>query len=43
MELLGRGKFQYYDACISLTGIDEENIIISMFADKIGVKKLLQK
>ena len=31
------------DALVSLTGIDEENIIISMFANTIGVKKVITK
>jgi len=31
------------DAIICLTGIDEENIIISMYADKIGVEKIVAK
>lgn len=43
MELLEEENFKKYDACISLTGIDEENIIISMFADKIGIKKTITK
>lgn len=43
MELLEEEDFKHYDACISLTGIDEENIIISMFADKIGIKKTITK
>ena len=43
MELLEEENFRKYDACISLTGIDEENIIISMFADKIGIKKTITK
>lgn len=32
-----------YDALISLTGIDEENIIISMVAQSIGIKKTMTK
>lgn len=43
MELLEEENFSQYDACISLTGIDEENIIISMFADKMGIKKTITK
>lgn len=43
MELLEEENFRKYDACVSLTGIDEENIIISMFADKIGIKKTITK
>lgn len=31
------------DACISLTGIDEENFIISMFAKKSGAHKVITK
>ena len=43
MDLLAEENFSQYDACVSLTGIDEENIIISMFADKMGVKKTITK
>ena len=32
-----------FDSCISLTGVDEENIIISLYADKLGVKKPIAK
>lgn len=42
-DLLEEENFSSYDACVSLTGIDEENIIISMFADKIGIKKTITK
>ena len=31
------------DACVSLTGIDEENVIISMFASMKKVKKVITK
>ena len=31
------------DACVSLTGIDEENIIISLFAKVMGVDKVITK
>ncbi len=31
------------DACIMLTGIDEENIILSLYAKKIGVEKIVTK
>lgn len=31
------------DACIMLTGIDEENIILSLYAKKIGVDKIVTK
>lgn len=42
-ELLEEERFGEYDACVSLTGIDEENIIISMYANKIGIKKNITK
>jgi len=32
-----------YDACIALTGIDEENIFISLFAQHKGVRKCITK
>ncbi|MDE6730350.1 MAG: NAD-binding protein, partial [Oscillospiraceae bacterium] len=31
------------DACITLTGIDEENIVLSLYAKKIGVNKIVTK
>ncbi|MDE5884086.1 MAG: Trk system potassium transporter TrkA [Oscillospiraceae bacterium] len=31
------------NACITLTGIDEENIILSLYAKKIGVNKIVTK
>ncbi len=31
------------DACIALTGIDEENIIVSLFAQSLGVEKIIAK
>lgn len=33
----------HYDALLALTGIDEENIIVSMVAEKLGIKKRLTK
>lgn len=34
---------QSADSCILLTGIDEENIIVSFYARKIGVEKVITK
>ena len=34
---------QTFDSCISLTGFDEENIIINLYADKLGIKKTVAK
>ncbi|MGN1059006.1 MAG: NAD-binding protein, partial [Clostridia bacterium] len=31
------------DACVVLTGIDEENIIVSLFAQSLGVSKVITK
>ena len=31
------------DACIALTGIDEENVIVSLFAQSLGVEKMIAK
>lgn len=42
-DLLEEERFDKYDACVSLTGIDEENIIISMYANKKGIKKNITK
>ena len=32
-----------FDSCIALTGLDEENIIISLYATKLGVSKSIAK
>ena len=34
---------QTFDSCISLTGFDEENIIINLYADKLAIKKTVAK
>lgn len=34
---------EHYDALVSLTGIDEENILISMFASQHGVNRIVTK
>lgn len=31
------------DACVAITGIDEENVMISLYAKKLGVPKILTK
>ena len=33
----------HYDAVATLTGVDEENIITSMFLDRVGVHKNITK
>ncbi|HIX65404.1 MAG TPA: Trk system potassium transporter TrkA [Candidatus Anaerotruncus excrementipullorum] len=42
-ELLLEEGLATVDACVSLTGIDEENVIISMFASMKKVKKVITK
>lgn len=42
-DLLMEEGIEHADACISLTNIDEENIIASIFANKMKVKKVVAK
>ncbi|MBQ3437321.1 MAG: Trk system potassium transporter TrkA, partial [Fusobacterium sp.] len=42
-EILKEENFKNYDACISITGMDETNIFISMYAKKLGIKKIITK
>ncbi len=42
-EVLLEQGIENVDACVSLTGIDEENIIISLFANVKGVDKVITK
>lgn len=42
-ELLDEENLDNMDACISLTGIDEENIIISLYANSKNVDKVITK
>lgn len=42
-EVLIEQGIETADACVSLTGIDEENIIISLFAKVKGVEKVITK
>lgn len=42
-EILDEEEISGYDSCVALTGIDEENIMISIYAKKIGVKKSIAK
>lgn len=43
LSTLREQRAENYDAIISLIGIDEENIIISMVAQNMGIKKTLTK
>ena len=42
-ELLGEESIQDMDAFVALTGLDEQNIIVSMYAAFCGVRKVLTK
>lgn len=42
-DLLKEENFKNYDSCISITGMDETNIFISMYAKKIGIQKIVTK
>lgn len=43
LNILKEQRAANYDSVLALTGIDEENIIISMIAKKLGVKKTYTK
>ncbi len=42
-ELLDEQGLEFQDALVSLTGIDEENIIVSMYAESKGINKVITK
>lgn len=42
-EVLLEEGLEKSDACVTLTGKDEENVIISMYAQQIGVDKVITK
>ncbi len=42
-EILNEEGITTADSCIMLTGIDEENIILTLYAQKIGVQKIITK
>lgn len=42
-EILDEVRVENYDAVVSLTGIDEENILISLLAQKRGIDKVISK
>lgn len=42
-EALEEEKLKNSDACVTLTGMDEENVIISLYAKEQGVKKVVTK
>ena len=42
-ETLDEENLKNNDACVTLTGIDEENVIISLYAKQRGVEKVITK
>ncbi|MBS9775564.1 MAG: Trk system potassium transporter TrkA [Fusobacterium sp.] len=42
-DTLKEANFKNYDSCIAITGMDETNIFISMYAKKVGIKKIVTK
>lgn len=42
-ETLREARFQSVDALVALTNIDEENMVISMYAQKHGIRNLITK
>lgn len=42
-EILDEVRIENYDAVVALTGIDEENILISLLAKKKGIDKIISK
>ncbi len=42
-EILDEEDLKHSDACVVLTGMDEENVIISLYAKEKGVKKVVTK
>lgn len=42
-DILLEESAPHYDAVATLTGVDEENIITSMFLDRVGVRKNITK
>ena len=43
VDVLKEENFKNYDSCISITGIDEVKMFISIYAKKIGIKKIITK
>ena len=42
-EILEEARIENFDAVVGLTGIDEENILISLLAKKYGINKIIVK
>lgn len=42
-DTLSEENFKNYDSCICMTGMDETNVFLSLFAKKIGIRKIITK
>jgi len=42
-NLLDAESFEKHDACICLADDDDENVILSMYANKLGIRKIITK
>lgn len=42
-DFLHEQRFKDYDACLTLTGVDEENLMTTLFAQKEGIPKNITK
>lgn len=42
-DILEAARIDSYDAVVSLTGIDEENILIALMAERYGIDKIISK
>ncbi|MDR0315125.1 MAG: Trk system potassium transporter TrkA [Oscillospiraceae bacterium] len=42
-NLLREEGLEHYDSCVALTGIDEENMVIAMYAQKLNVPQVIAK
>jgi trk system potassium uptake protein TrkA len=42
-EFLDEERISKYDSCISLSDVDNENMVISMYANKLGIKKIMTR
>lgn len=42
-DILEEVRIESFDAVVSLTGIDEENILIALIAQRLGIEKIISK
>ena len=42
-DILKEERIEKYDSCVALTGVDEENVMLSLYASRLGVDKVIAK